>query len=95
MLWHWLWGQHLEVSVLPHVERQRPEGKLSVERELYVESPRCHGLTRRILSASPFLTRLCRCRIIRYLEEDREKRDDTKSISMMNTMDFRLIQTLS
>jgi hypothetical protein len=29
-------GQHLEVFVLPNDKRQRPEGKLGVERELHV-----------------------------------------------------------
>jgi hypothetical protein len=52
-------GQHLKISVLPNGKRQRPEGKPGAEQELYVESPRCHGLSGRILSASPFLTRLC------------------------------------
>jgi hypothetical protein len=56
--WPWPWGQHLEVSVLPHGKRQRPEGKLGVERELHIESPRCHGLPGWILSASPYLARL-------------------------------------
>jgi hypothetical protein len=47
------------VSVLPNDKHQRPKGKLGVERELHIESPRCHGLSRRILSASPFLMCLC------------------------------------
>jgi hypothetical protein len=33
-------GQHLEISVLPNGKYQRPEGKLSAERELHVESSR-------------------------------------------------------
>jgi hypothetical protein len=60
MLWRWPWGQHLEVSVLPHGKHQRPEGKLGAERELHVEYPRCYGLPSRILSTLSFLTRLCR-----------------------------------
>jgi hypothetical protein len=58
-------GQHLEVSVLLNGKRQRPKGKLGAERELHVKSSRCHGLPGRILSASPYLARLCRRRVIR------------------------------
>jgi hypothetical protein len=61
-------GQHLEVSVAPNGKRQGPEGKLGAERELHVKIPKCHGLFGRILSASPFLTRLCRRHVVRYLE---------------------------
>jgi hypothetical protein len=61
-------GQHFEVSVLPNDKRQLPEGKLGVDREFHVKSPRCNGLLRRILSASPFLAHLYRCRVVRYLE---------------------------
>jgi hypothetical protein len=43
MLLRWPWGQHLEVSVLPHGKRQRPKGKLGAEKELYVECIRCRG----------------------------------------------------
>jgi hypothetical protein len=95
MLWSWPWGQHLEVSVLSSGKRQRPEGKLGAERELHVKTPKCHGLSGRILSASPFLTRLCQRLVIRYLDYDQEKRDDVRSISMRNTVRFRLVQTLS
>jgi hypothetical protein len=95
MLWRWPWGQHLDISVLPNSKRQRPEGKLGAERELHVESLRCHGLLGRILSASPFLARLCRRRVVRYLEYDREKRDDVKSILRMNAISFKLVQALS
>jgi hypothetical protein len=95
MLWRWPWGQHLEISVLPNGKRQRSEGKLGAERELHVESSRCHSLPGRILSASPFLTRLCRCRVVRYLEYDQEKRDDVRSILRMNAISFKLVQTLS
>jgi hypothetical protein len=58
MLCRWPWGHHLEVSALPRGKHQRPEGKLGVERELHVESPRCHGLFRQILSALPYMVRL-------------------------------------
>jgi hypothetical protein len=68
MLWHWSWGQHLEVSILSGGKRQRPEYKLGVEMELHVESPRCHGLPGRILSVSPFLARLCRRLVVRYMD---------------------------
>jgi hypothetical protein len=68
MLWRWPWGQHLEVSVLSSGKRLRPEGKLGAERELHVETPRCHGLSGRILSACPYLARLCRRRVIKYLD---------------------------
>jgi hypothetical protein len=68
MLWRYPWGQHLEVSVLSSDERQRPEGKLGAARKLHIKTLRCHGLPRRILSASPFLARLCRRRVIRYLD---------------------------
>jgi hypothetical protein len=68
MLWCCPWGQHLEVSVLSSDERQRPEGKLGATRKLHVETPRCHGLPGRILSASPYLACLCRCHVIRYLD---------------------------
>jgi hypothetical protein len=68
MLWHWPWGQHLEVSVLPNGKRQRPEGKLGAERELHVKNLRCHDLPGRILSTFPYLARICRHRVIRYLE---------------------------
>jgi hypothetical protein len=61
-------GQHLEVSILSTGERQRPEGKLGAQRELHIETPRCYGLSRRILSTSPFLARLCQCLIVRYLD---------------------------
>jgi hypothetical protein len=61
-------GQHLEVSILSSDERQQPEGKLSAARKFHVETPRCHGLLGHILSASPFLTRLYRCRVVRYLD---------------------------
>jgi hypothetical protein len=61
-------GQHLEVSILPRGKRQQPEGKPAAERELHVESPMCHGLLGRILSACPFLARLCRRRVVRYFE---------------------------
>jgi hypothetical protein len=66
MLWRWPWGQHLEVSVLPSGKRQRSEGKLGAERELHVESSRCHGLLGWILSSSPYLARLYRRRVVRY-----------------------------
>jgi hypothetical protein len=68
MLCRWPWGQHLEVFVLPNGKRQRPEGKLGAEWELHVKSPMCHGLPGWILSASPFLARLCRRLVVRYLE---------------------------
>jgi hypothetical protein len=68
MLWHWPWGQHLEVSVLSSGERQRPEGKLGAKGELHVETSRCHGLSGWILSNFPFLARLCRRRVVRYLD---------------------------
>jgi hypothetical protein len=61
-------GQHLEVSVLSSDEHQQPKGKLGAERKLHVKTPRCHGLSGRILSASPFLARLCRRRVVRYLD---------------------------
>jgi hypothetical protein len=67
MLWRCPWGQHPEVSVLSSDERQRPEGKLGVERKLHVETLRCHGPPERILGSSSFLARLCRRRIVRYL----------------------------
>jgi hypothetical protein len=95
MLWRRPWGQHLEISVLSSDERQRPEDKLGAERKFHVETPRCHGLLGLILSASPYLARLCRRRVLRYLDYDREKRDDVRSISRMNTARFRLIQALS
>jgi hypothetical protein len=68
MLWRWPWGQHLEVSVLSGGKRQRPEGKPGAERELHVKTPRCHGLPGWILSVSPYLARLCRRYVIRYLD---------------------------
>jgi hypothetical protein len=68
MLCRWPWGQNLEVTVLSSGKCQRPEGKLGAERELYIEIPRCYGLLGRILSAFPFLARLCRCCIVRYLD---------------------------
>jgi hypothetical protein len=46
-------GQHLEVSVLPNGKHQCPKSKLGAERELHVESPRCHGIPGWILNASP------------------------------------------
>jgi hypothetical protein len=95
MLWCWPWGQHLDVSVLPNGKCQRLEGKLDAERKLHVKSSMCHGLLRRILIAFPYLTRLCRCRVVRYLEYDQKKRDDARSISSMNTTSFRLIQIIS
>jgi hypothetical protein len=67
MLCRWPWGQHLEVSVLSSVEHQRPEGKLSAERELHVKTTRCHGLSGRILSACPYLAHICRRLIVSYL----------------------------
>jgi hypothetical protein len=67
MLWRCPWRQHLEVFVLSSDERQRPEGKLGAMRKLHVETPRCHGLSERILSVSPFLARLYRCLVVRYL----------------------------
>jgi hypothetical protein len=70
-------------------------GKLGAERELHVKSSRCHGLPERILSAPPFLARLCRRRVVRYLELDQEKCDDLRSISRMNMVDFTLVQALS
>jgi hypothetical protein len=63
-----LGGQHLEVSVLFSDKRQRPERKLGVARKLHVETPRCHGLPGRILSASHYLARLYQCRVVRYLD---------------------------
>ncbi len=36
-----------------------------------------------------------RRRVVKYLEYDREKRDNTRSISRMNMVNFRLVQTLS
>jgi hypothetical protein len=93
--WPWPWGQHIEVSVLPNGKHQRPEGKLGAERELHVECSRCHGLPGRILSASPYLTRLYQCRVVRYLEYDRKKYDDVRSILRMKTASFRLVQALS
>jgi hypothetical protein len=95
MLWRWPWGHHLEVSVLPNGKRQRPEGKLGAERELHAESIRCHGLSGWILSAFPYLMRPRRRCVIRYLEYDREKRDDARLILRMNTTSFRLVQALS
>jgi hypothetical protein len=68
MLWRWPWGQHLEISALPNGKRQRLEGKLGAEKELHVESPKCHGLPRQILSADSYLARFCRRHVIRYLE---------------------------
>jgi hypothetical protein len=88
-------GQHLKISIIPNGKCQQPEGKPGAERELHVESPRCNGLLKRILSASPFLVRFCRRRVVRYFEYDREKHDDARSISKMNTTSFRLVQTLS
>jgi hypothetical protein len=76
-------GQHLEVFVLSGGKRQRPEGKLGAERELHVETARCHGLPGRILTASPFLARLCRRLVVRYLDYDREKCDDERSILLV------------
>jgi hypothetical protein len=67
MLWRWPWGQHLEVSLLSSDKRQRSEGKLGAERELHVEILRYHGLRGQILSAPPFLARLCRRHVVRYL----------------------------
>jgi hypothetical protein len=61
-------GQHLEVSVLSSDECQRPEGKLGVAMKLHVETLRCHDLHERILNASPYLARLCRRLIVRYLD---------------------------
>jgi hypothetical protein len=61
-------GQHLLVFVLSSDERQRPEGKLGAERKLHIETPRCHGLPGWILSASPYLARLCRRRVVGYLD---------------------------
>jgi hypothetical protein len=60
--------QHLEVSVLSGDERQQPEGKLGAERKLHIKTPWCHGLSRWILSAFPFLAHLYRCHIVRYLD---------------------------
>jgi hypothetical protein len=68
MLWHCTWGQHLEVSVLSSDERQRPKGKLGVEKKIHAETPRCYGLPGRILSDSPYLARLCRRRVVIYLD---------------------------
>jgi hypothetical protein len=43
----------------------------------------------------PFLARLCRRRVVRYVEYDREKRDDARSISRINTVGFKLVQVIS
>jgi hypothetical protein len=53
------------VPVFPGSEHQRPEGKLSALRELYAEGPMSHGLPGWILSASLFLSCLCRRIIVR------------------------------
>jgi hypothetical protein len=68
MLWRWPWGRHLEVSVLSSGERQLLKGKLGAEREPHVETLRCHGVSGWILSASPYLARLCRRLVVRYLD---------------------------
>jgi hypothetical protein len=81
MLWRWPWRQHLEVFVLSSGKRQRPEGKLGVEREIHAKIPRCHGLSGRMLSISTFLARLYRRLVIRYLEYDLRERKSARSIS--------------
>jgi hypothetical protein len=68
MLWRWPWGQHLEISVLSSGERQRPKGKLGVERELHVKTPSCHGFSGRILSAPRYLACLCQRLVVIYLD---------------------------
>jgi hypothetical protein len=68
---HVLWcrpqGQRLQVFVFPDGKSQWPEGELSAVRKLDVKRQGWHGLLGRILSASPYLTRLCRYRVVRYL----------------------------
>jgi hypothetical protein len=59
-------GKHLQLSIFPDSKRQCPGGKLSATRKLDIECPGCHGLPERILSASSFLVRLCRRRVVRY-----------------------------
>jgi hypothetical protein len=51
----------------PDDEHQGSKDELSVVWKLDVENPMSYELPGRMLCASPFLVRLCQCRIVRYL----------------------------
>jgi hypothetical protein len=54
------------VSIIPGGEHQGSKDELSVVQELDAEGPRGHESLGRILSAYPFLTRLCQYIVVRY-----------------------------
>jgi hypothetical protein len=60
----------LKIVVFSHREWQHSKQELHVRQELFVVDPRSHEFTRMNLSALPFLVRLCRWSVVRYLEKE-------------------------
>jgi hypothetical protein len=58
----------LKIIVVHRCEWQLSEQKLHARRELLVIVLWCHEFTRMNLSASPNLSRICRCLFVKYLE---------------------------
>jgi hypothetical protein len=74
-------SQVLKIVVFSHREWQHSKQELHVRQELLVVDPRSHEFTRMNLSALPFLVRLCRWSVVRYLEKEWKERKSTRSIS--------------
>jgi hypothetical protein len=86
----------IQIVIVCRCEWWCSEQELHARRKLLVVDPRCHKFTRMILSASLYLTRLCRRLIVRYLEYDQRERKLARSSSCEHkTRRFRLVRALA